>query len=120
MIRMIVADDAPFIREIVRHIADANGIELVGEASDGEEAVRLAKELNPDIALIDIIMPVKSGIEAAREITEFNPNIKVIAFSTADQETLVMRALEAGCRSYIVKPFKGQELIKAIRESLGK
>jgi two-component system, chemotaxis family, chemotaxis protein CheY len=119
MIRLIVADDAPFIREIVRHVAETNAIELVGEAVDGKEAVRLAQELNPDVMLLDIIMPNKSGIEAAKEITALNPNIKLIAFSTADQETLVMRALEAGCCSYLVKPFKAEELVKAIRGSVG-
>ncbi len=118
MIRLIVADDAPFIREIVRHVADSNQIELVGEATDGNEAVALATKLSPDVMLLDIIMPNKSGIEAAKEITALHPKIKLIAFSTADQDTLVMRALEAGCCSYLVKPFKAEELVKVIRESV--
>lgn len=118
MIRLIVADDAPFIREIVRHVAESNAIDLVGEARDGNEAVALAKELKPDVVLLDIIMPNKSGIEAAKEISAFDPKIKIIAFSTADQETLVMRALEAGCCSYLVKPFKAEELVKAVRGSV--
>jgi DNA-binding NarL/FixJ family response regulator len=118
MIRMIVADDAPFIREIVRHVCESNDIELVGEATDGNEAVALAKKIRPDVVLLDIIMPNKSGIEAAKEIAAFDPNIKMIAFSTADQDTLVMRALEAGCVSYLVKPFKSEELVKAIRQSV--
>jgi len=118
MIRMIVADDAPFIREIVRHVADSNQIELVGEAADGNEAVQLTTQLKPDVVLLDIIMPNKSGIEAAKEISRLHPEVKMIAFSTADQDTLVMRALEAGCCSYLVKPFKADELAKAIRESV--
>ena len=118
MIRLVVADDAPFIREIVRNVAEANGIVIVGEATDGNEAVRLALELKPDVILLDIIMPNKSGIEAAIEIREKMPSIKAIAFSTADQDTLVMRALEAGCCSYIVKPFKAGELLKAIHDAV--
>lgn len=118
MIRMIVADDAPFIREIVRHVAESNDIELVAEATDGNEAVTLAMKHKPDVVLLDIIMPNKSGIEAAKEIAKLDPSIKLIAFSTADQDTLVTRALEAGCCSYVVKPFKAEELVKAIRESV--
>ena len=67
---------------------------------------------------MDIIMPRKSGIEATREILAILPETRVIAFSTADQETMVMRALEAGCCSFLVKPFKGEELLRAIRDSL--
>lgn len=119
MIRLVVADDAPFIREIVRHVAEQNDIELVGEATDGNEAAQLAKKLKPDVVLLDIIMPNKSGIEAAKEISAHDPSIKLIAFSTADQDMLVTRALEAGCVSYLVKPFKAEELVKAIRQSVG-
>lgn len=118
MIRLIVADDAPFIREIVRNVSEAHGIALVGEATDGDEAIELTAKLEPDVLLLDIIMPNKSGIEAAREISAKQPGVKIIAFSTADQETLVMRALEAGCCSYLVKPFKAEELLKAIREAV--
>jgi two-component system chemotaxis response regulator CheY len=119
MIRLIVADDAPFIREIVRNVCEREGIEVVGEAADGIEAVRLAQELKPDVILLDIIMPNKSGIEAAREIAALNSKVKMIAFSTADQETMVVRALEAGCCSFVVKPFKADELVRAVMQSLG-
>lgn len=118
MVRLLVADDAPFIREIVRHIVEKHDIEIVGEALDGEEAVRLAQIEKPDVVLMDIIMPRKNGIEATEEIVAQLPGIKIIAFSTADQEAMVMRALEAGCCSFLVKPFSGEELIKVIRRSL--
>jgi two-component system chemotaxis response regulator CheY len=118
MIRLLVADDAPFIREIARHVAEGNGIAVVGEAIDGVDAVRLAREHKPNVILMDIIMPGKSGIEATKEILAELPETKIIAFSTADQETMVMRALEAGCCSFLVKPFKASELLNAIRDCL--
>ncbi|MCM2282089.1 MAG: response regulator, partial [Bdellovibrionaceae bacterium] len=72
----------------------------------------------PDVILMDIIMPKKSGIEATKEILEQLPSTRIIAFSTADQETMAMRAMEAGCCSFMEKPFKGEELVRAIQESL--
>ena len=119
MIRLLVADDAPFIREIVRHVAEANGIVIAGEAVDGQDAVDKALSLKPDVILMDIIMPVKSGIEATKEIIAQMPKARIVAFSTADQEVMVFRALEAGCCSYVVKPFKTEELLGAIERSLG-
>jgi len=117
-IRLLVVDDAPFIREIVRHVANANSIELVGEAADGVEAVEMTLKLRPNVILMDIIMPRKSGIEATKEIKALHPEIKIIAFSTADQETMVMRALEAGCCNFLVKPFKSEELVAMVMKSI--
>ena len=118
MIRLLVADDAPFIREIVRFVAEKNGIEIVGEAQDGQEAIEMALAYKPDVILMDIIMPNKSGIEATKELMEQRPQSRVIACSTVDQELMVMRALEAGCCSYLTKPFKPEELLNVIRKSL--
>lgn len=118
-LRLIVADDAAFIREIVRTLAQSNGIELVGEAADGFEAIQLAEELRPDLILMDLIMPRKNGIEAAQEIIAKIPEMKIVAFSTADHELMVMRALAAGCCNYIVKPFEGHTLLEVIRKSVG-
>lgn len=114
---MVVADDAPFIREIVRSLALKNDIDLVGEAVDGIEIVALVEELKPDLVLMDIIMPRKNGIEATKEIMQRFPKMKVVAFSTADQETMVIRALDAGCCNYIIKPFDGPALLAVIRKS---
>ena len=120
MTSILIADDAPFIREIVRTIASNNGIDLIGEAADGEEAVEMALRLRPDVILMDIVMPRKSGIEATKEILKQIPDARIIAFSTADQDLLATRALEAGCRSFVAKPFKGEELVAAIRECAAK
>lgn len=118
MIRLLVVDDAPFIREIVRHAVRNTNIEVIAEAEDGAEAVALARELTPDVVLMDIVLPVKSGIDATREILEENSKIRVIAFSTNDHETIVVKALDAGCCSFIVKPFQASELIEAIEQAV--
>lgn len=118
-LRLLVVDDAPFIREIVRNVVEKKGIEVVGEGRDGDEAIRLALERNPDVILMDIIMPRKSGIEATKEILRHQPEAKIVAFSTADQESLVTQAMEAGCIGYLVKPFNSDDLLGAIEKVTG-
>ncbi len=110
----MVVDDAPFILEIIRHTLKNTSYEIIGEAVSGTEAVELAQNIRPDIILMDLIMPHKSGIDATKEILKVLPNTKIIAFSTADQESMVMLALEAGCCDYIVKPFKADQLLKTL------
>lgn len=117
-IRVVIADDAPFIREVVRNALMGSEIEIIGEASDGREAIAKVRELQPDVVLMDIVMPHKSGIEATQEIAEEFPKIKIVAFSTLDQETMVMKALEVGCVNYIAKPFTKEDLIKAIKQAV--
>ncbi len=114
MTKLMVVDDAPFILEIIRHTLKKTSYEIIGEATNGNEAIELAKNIRPDIILMDIIMPHKSGIDATKEILKQLPNTKIIAFSTADQESMVMLALEAGCCDYIVKPFKAEQLLKTL------
>jgi DNA-binding NarL/FixJ family response regulator len=118
MIRLVVVDDAPFIREIVRHALRLSDIVIVAEAEDGEEAVRVALEQRPDVILMDIVLPLKSGIEATREILAVYPRTRVIGFSTNDHETIVLKALDAGCCSFIVKPFEATALIEAIEQAV--
>ena len=114
-IKLVIVDDAPFIREVIRHIVAGPEFEIVGEAQDGLEAIEVVRAKKPDVVLMDIVMPRKSGIDATREILAENPNVKVLACSTLDQETMVMRALDAGCCHYVVKPFNKNELLAAIR-----
>lgn len=118
--KVLVVDDAPFIREVVRQVLTSSGFEIIGEAGDGVEAVSMADALKPDLILMDLVMPQMSGIEATKEILKANPSQKIIAFSTLDQHTMVMRAIDAGCIHYITKPFKRDELIDAIKSSLKK
>ncbi len=112
--KILIADDAPFILEIAKTVLIRAGFEVVGEALDGEEAVLLADRLQPDVILMDLIMPKKSGIQAVREILDQRPHTRVIAFSTADQELMITQALEAGCCSYLTKPFTKEQLIQAV------
>ncbi len=119
-IKLVIVDDAPFIREVVRHVVQDSNIQVIGEAQDGAEAVEVVKKLQPHVVLMDLVMPRKSGIDATREILAIMPQVKIVACSTLDQETMVLKALEAGCCSYVVKPFKKDELLKAIVTAGGK
>ena len=114
-IKLVIVDDAPFIREVLKHIFASTEIIVVGEAQDGEEAVSLVCKVKPDVILMDIVMPKKSGIEATAEILKVMPDTRIVACSTNDQNSMVMKALEAGCCNYLVKPFKAEDVLKAVR-----
>lgn len=118
VIEIVIADDAPFIREIVKQVFKNTNMQIVGEACDGEEAVKLAKEKRPKVILMDLVMPKKSGIEATKEILEALPMTKVVAFTTIDQNSMVLKALEAGCCDYVTKPFKPEDLIRSISAAI--
>lgn len=120
MLKLLVVDDAPFIREIVKQAVVGSPIQLVGEAADGEEAVALAASTKPDVILMDMIMPRKNGIEATKEILKAQPSAKILAFSTVDQELMVQKAMDAGCCGYLNKPFTAEDLLKAINKSGGR
>ncbi len=111
-IKVLVVDDAPFIREIVKQILEAEDkYILLGEASNGLEAIEKAKDLNPDIILMDIVMPEMSGIKATEEILKFDPNVKIIAFTTMDNSSLQKQATAAGCKGFMKKPFSKSDFI---------
>lgn len=115
MKKILIVDDAAFVREVLTQILVKHNFEVIGEAHDGEEAVQKAKELAPDLIIMDIVMPKKSGIQAAQEILTVNPKQKILACSTEGSETMVVKALEAGCLDFIEKPFKIENLIKTIQ-----
>lgn len=117
-IKLVIVDDAPFIREVIRNIFLKTDIEVVGEAEDGVEAIEVVTKLAPDVVLMDIVMPRKSGIDATQEILAQLPATKIVACSTADQETVLLKALEVGCCSFLVKPFNAEGLEKAVRDAV--
>lgn len=116
----MIVDDAPFIREVLRHLFEKSDVEIVGEAKDGAEAVALVKKTKPEVVLMDLVMPNKSGIEATAEILKELPETRVIACSTLSQNGMVMRALEVGCCNFVSKPFKSEEVLKAVRAAAQK
>jgi DNA-binding NarL/FixJ family response regulator len=116
-ISVILADDHNVVRQGLRVLLSAEtDIEIVGEAENGREAVQLAKKLLPNVAVIDIAMPVLNGLEATRQITRSLPNTKVIILSSYSDDEYVHQLTEAGASGYLVKQSAGNELIRAIRE----
>lgn len=115
-IKVLIADDHAVVREGTRRILNQEeDIEVVSEASDGEEAVRLAKQYKPDVAIIDISMPKMDGIEATRQIKALYPEMVVLILSAYDDDQFVFSLLEAGAAGYLLKSVHGQELVDAIR-----
>lgn len=117
--RVLVVDDAIFMRNMIKDIFTSGGFEVVGEASNGLEAVDRFQELAPDLVTMDIVMPFKSGIEATREIVKLKPGATIIMCSALGQESLVMEAIEAGASDFIVKPFKAEDVLQVVKKVLG-
>ena len=111
--RILIAEDETIIRLDLRDLLERAGHEVVGEARDGEEAVVLARELAPELAVMDVKMPKLDGIEAAKRILEERP-MPIVLLTAYDQEELIARAVEAGVFGYLVKPFREQDLVPAI------
>lgn len=115
-IRVLVADDARFMRQLIREIIEPEDFEVVGEAADGRAVVEEFQRLRPDVVTMDIVMPKRSGIDAVKEILALDPTAKVVMVSALGQEALVMEALQAGAADYVVKPFKPDAVIATLRK----
>jgi two-component system chemotaxis response regulator CheY len=118
--RVLVADDASFMREMIREIIEPEGFQVVAEAADGAAAVEMFREHHPDVVTMDIVMPRKSGIEAVKSIVELDRGARIVMCSALGQEALVMEALKAGARDFIVKPFKPDAVLATLRKVLEK
>lgn len=114
----LVVDDVAFARKVVKDILIDAKFTVIGEATNGAEAIALYKQLKPDFVTMDVVMPVKSGIEAARKIIEDDKNAKIIMISAIVHEQVLMEAINAGARDYIVKPFSAEDLLKAVDKAL--
>ena len=116
--RVLIVDDAAFMRMMIKDILTKNGYDVVGEASDGQQAVEKYKELHPDLVTMDITMPEMDGITALKEIKKINPGSKVIMCSAMGQQAMVIDAIQAGAKDFIVKPFQADRVLEAISKTL--
>lgn len=113
--RVLIVDDAKFMRHMIKNILTEIGYEVVGEAEDGSEACEKYKELTPDIVTMDIVMPKTNGIDALKEIRLYDPKAKVVMISAIDQREPLMEALKLGAVDYVVKPFEKERVEEAMQ-----
>jgi two-component system chemotaxis response regulator CheY len=118
-IKVLVVDDAAFMRMMIKDILSKNGYEIVGEAENGAKALEKFQELNPDLTTMDITMPEMDGITAVKEIKKINPSAKVIMCSAMGQQAMVIEAIQSGARDFIVKPFQADRVLEAVRKAVG-
>jgi two-component system chemotaxis response regulator CheY len=116
---VLICDDAIFMRTMLADILKQSGFEVVGEAQTGVEAVKKYRELLPDLVTMDIVMPDMGGIDAVREITKDYPEAKILMCSAMGQQGLVVEAIQAGARDFIVKPFQPSRVLEAVQRVLG-
>jgi DNA-binding NarL/FixJ family response regulator len=113
--RVLLADDHAIVRNGIRHILVQEGFTVVGEAANGRDAVQLARELHPDVAILDFSMPLLNGIDAARQTRDVSPRTKILLLTMYKDEAYVLRALRAGIDGYVVKTQAAADLVEAIR-----
>lgn len=113
--RILIVDDAAFTRNMLKNIINKiEQIEVIGEASNGVEAISLYKKLSPDLVTMDLVMPEKGGIEATEEILKINPKALIVVVSALGQEALVLEAAKKGAKDFIQKPFKSEQIIEVM------
>ena len=115
---VLIVDDALFMRMMIKDILSKDGLEVIGEAENGVEAVKKYAELHPDLVTMDIVMPEMDGIEAVRNIMKLDPAARVLMCSAMGQQPLVVEALEAGAKDFIIKPFQPSKVVEAVRKAL--
>lgn len=113
--RVLVVDDAKFMRHMLKNILTGIGFEVVGEACDGNEACEKYAELNPDVVTMDIVMPKLGGLDALKQIKGKNPAARVVMISAIDQREPLMEALKLGAADYVVKPFEKERVEEAMK-----
>ncbi len=118
-VRILLADDHAIVRDGLRSLLSSDGLQVVAQATDGREAVRLAREHQPDLAILDVSMPMLNGIDAAREIGSASPKTQAILLTVHREDQYVMEAVRAGIRGYVLKTQVTEDLMRAIREVAG-
>jgi two-component system chemotaxis response regulator CheY len=113
--KILLVDDAPMMRVLLRGILEAGGYDVIAEAADGEEAVALYRTHLPDVVTMDIVMPVQDGIETVRVLRKLDPEARVIMVSAMGQERLIAEAMEAGALAYVLKPFNPEQVLSVMQ-----
>lgn len=116
---VLICDDAIFMRTMIGDILSQAGFEIVGEAETGLQAVQKYRDLQPDLVTMDIVMPDMGGIDAVREIVKESPDAKILMCSAMGQQALVIEAIQAGARDFVVKPFQPSRVLEAVQRVLG-
>ena len=119
MARVLIVDDAAFMRMMIKDILEKNGYEIVGEAPNGAVAVEMYQKEKPDVVTMDITMPDVDGIEAVKRIKAIDPGAKIIMCSAMGQQSMVMDAIKSGARDFIVKPFQADRVLEAVQKVVG-
>lgn len=117
--KVLVVDDAAFMRMMIKEILSKNGYDVIGEAENGTRAIEKYKELTPDLVIMDITMPEMDGIEAVKEIKKVNQDSTIIMCSAMGQQAMVIESIQAGARDFIVKPFQAERVIEAVKKVIG-
>ncbi len=117
--RVLIVDDAAFMRMMIKDVLSKNGYEIVGEAENGQKAIEKYKELTPDLVIMDITMPEVDGIEAVKQIKSADPEAKIIMCSAMGQQAMVIESIQAGARDFIVKPFQADRVLEAVKKVIG-
>jgi two-component system chemotaxis response regulator CheY len=118
MARVLVVDDAAFMRKVVSDALSKGGHEVIGEASNGAEAIARYQELQPELTTLDITMPEMDGITALKEIMAMDPRARIIMCSALGQESKVLEAIKAGAKDFVVKPFKAERVLDAVGKAM--
>lgn len=118
MARVLIVDDAAFMRKMLRDVLTAGGHEVVGEAADGSEALGRFQELKPELTTLDITMPVQDGISALKDILKLDPSARVIMCSALGQEAKVLESIRAGAKDFVVKPFQPPRVLEAVAKAI--
>jgi two-component system chemotaxis response regulator CheY len=116
---VLVCDDAVFMRTLLSDILSQSGFEVIGEAETGVEAIERYKQLRPDLVTMDIVMPDMGGIDAVREITKFDSEARILMCSAMGQQALVVEAIQAGAKDFVVKPFQPSRVLEAVQRVMG-
>lgn len=119
MAKILIVDDAAFMRMMLKDILTKNGFEVCGEAGNGREALEKYKELHPDLTTLDITMPEKDGISALKDIKAFDTTAKCIMCSAMGQQAMVIEAIQSGAKDFIVKPFQADRVLESVKKVLG-